>query len=189
MILLVDCGYKFIHRLEDLIDQYVDLKTVSIFDIDESSIDENIKGIIISSAHLSVHESNTDNYQKKIDLLLKLELPILGIGVGHHFLGLCFQALPAYQPYINELVEIGLIEETSLFDKLPPDLELMEDHAGTISIPQNFKLLASSDSSINEAMMHTTKPIYGVQFIPELSGNYGAIIIENFVNISLQTKG
>ena len=64
----------------------------------------------------------------------------------------------------------------------------MEDHVGTISIPADFQLLASSDQSINESMTHRTKPFYGVQFIPELSGNYGAIVIENFVNISLKYK-
>ena len=35
-------------------------------------------------------------------------------------------------------------------------------------------------------MQHKELPIFGVQFLPERSGNQGAIIIENFVNISLR---
>lgn len=186
MVLIIDCGYKYIHRLEDLVDQYIDFKTIAIFDFEIDQIPEGTKGIIISNAQVSVHETNTENYQVKIKPIFDLNLPVLGIGVGHHLLGLCFDALTAYQPYTNELTEVGIFEDIPLFDKLPQDVSLMEDHAGTISIPPSFKLLASSDRSINEAMKHNDKPFYGVQFIPELSGNYGAIVIENFVNISVK---
>lgn len=186
MVLIIDCGYKYIYRLEDLVDQYIDFKTIAIFDFEKDQLPPETKGIIISNAQVSVHETNTENYQEKIKSIFDLDLPVLGIGVGHHLLGLCFDALTAYQPYTNELTEIGIIEDTPIFDKLPQDVGLMEDHAGTISIPHNFKLLASSDRSINEAMKHNDKPFYGVQFIPELSGNYGAIVIENFVNISIR---
>lgn len=186
MVLIIDCGYKYIYRLEDLVDQYIDYKTIAIFDFEINQIPEDTKGIIITNAQVSVHESNTDNYQEKIKPIFELDIPVLGIGFGHHLLGLCFDALPAYQPYTNELTDIGIIEDTSIFDKLPQDIGLMEDHAGTISIPPSFKLLASSDRSINEAMRHNEKPFYGIQFIPELSGNYGAIVIENFVNISMK---
>lgn len=188
MVLIIDCGYKYIYRLEDLVDQYIDFQTIAIFDFEPSQIPEEIKGIIISNAQVSVHETNTDNYQSKIKPIFNLEIPILGIGFGHHLLGLCFDSLTAYQPYTNDLTEISIIEESPIFDKLPQDVGLMEDHAGTISIPANFKLLASSDHSINEAMKHNIKPFYGIQFIPELSGNYGAIVIENFVNISIKYK-
>ena len=186
MVLIIDCGYKYIYRLEDLVDQYMDYKTIAIFDFEKDQIPAETKGIIISNAQVSVHETNTENYQQKIKCIFELDIPILGIGFGHHLLGLSFNALAAFQPYSNDLTEIGIIEDTPLFDKLPLDISLMEDHAGTISIPQNFKLLASSDRSINEAMKHKDKPYYGVQFIPELSGNYGAIVIENFVNISMR---
>jgi GMP synthase (glutamine-hydrolysing) len=186
MVLIIDCGYKYIYRLEDLVDQYIDFQTIAIFDFELNKIPEGVKGIILSNAQVSVHETNTDNYQDKIKAIFDLDLPILGIGFGHHLLGLCFDALTAYQPYTNDLAEIGIIGDSPIFDKLPQDVGLMEDHAGTISIPPNFELLASSDSSINEAMSHNTKPFYGVQFIPELSGNYGAIVIENFVNISVR---
>jgi GMP synthase (glutamine-hydrolysing) len=187
MILLIDCGYSAIDSLKELIDQYIDVHRISIYDVDLAEIKElSPAGIVISSAQLSVHEIDTISYQDQIKKLLELELPILGIGIGHHLIGLCFGAQTAYEPYKNESIEIGILGDDPLFDKLPIDLELIEDHAGTISIPPGFELLASSDVSINEAMKKKDNPIYGVQFIPELSGNYGAIIMDNFVNISIQ---
>ena len=187
MILIVDCGYTSIYKLEDLVDQFSDYKTVSIYDIDFEEIQKlNPKGAIISHAHISINETNVDKYIEKIQAVLKLEIPVLGIGVGHHLLGVYFGALPAYEPYRNELVEIGILETDGLFDKLPNEVELIKDNAGTISIPPGFQLLASSDYSINEAMKKNDKPLYGVQFIPVVSGNLGAVIMDNFVNISLK---
>jgi GMP synthase (glutamine-hydrolysing) len=62
----------------------------------------------------------------------------------------------------------------------------MEDHCEAISIPANFIHVAVSDACVNEAMMHQTKSLFGVQFHPEVSGNHGRVIIENFVHICQQ---
>ena len=187
MILIVDCGYTSIYKLEDLVDQYSDYKTISIYDIEFEKIQRlDLKGVVISHAHISINETNVEKYIEKIQAVLKLDIPVLGIGVGHHLLGVCFEARPSYEPYRNELIEIGILETEDLFDKLPDEIQLIKDNAGTISIPPGFQLLASSDYSINEAMKKNDKPIYGVQFLPEVSGNFGAVIMDNFVNICLR---
>ncbi|WP_107037828.1 glutamine amidotransferase-related protein [Brumimicrobium mesophilum] len=186
MILIVDCGYSSIYKLEDLVDQYSDFKTISIYDITLKEIQKlDLKGAIISHAHLSINETNVEKYIEKIEEVFKLEIPVLGIGVGHHLLGVCFNARPAYEPYRNELVDIGILQTEGIFDKLPNEVQLIKDNAGTISIPPGFQLLASSDYSINEAMKKHDKPIYGVQFLLEVSGNFGAVIMDNFVNICM----
>jgi GMP synthase (glutamine-hydrolysing) len=66
---------------------------------------------------------------------------------------------------------------------------MMEDHCESISLPKGFKLLAVSDACVNEAMCHASKPWMGVQFHPEVSGNQGTLLIENFVNLCLKNKG
>ncbi|MFN6084633.1 MAG: glutamine amidotransferase-related protein [Fluviicola sp.] len=50
-------------------------------------------------------------------------------------------------------------------------------------MPKDFLLVGVSDSCINEAMMHESKPLFGVQFHPEVSGNMGAILFQNFVQL------
>ncbi|MDX1652733.1 MAG: hypothetical protein R3277_09585 [Brumimicrobium sp.] len=187
MILIIDCGYKYINRLENLVYAYDDFQTVSVMDVLAQDMEEK-QGLIITGTQISVHETNVDHYIEKFRIFLDSDLPILATGVGHHFVGISFGALTAYQPYVNDLVEMSLLEDDPLFAKLPSEINMMEDHAGTISIPADFQLLASSDLSINEAMRHKTKNIYGIQFLPELSGNQGAIVIENFVDISHNHK-
>jgi len=60
---------------------------------------------------------------------------------------------------------------------------MMEDHCECISLPPNFELIATSDACVNEAMAHPAKSIMGMQFHPEVSGNFGAILIENFIGL------
>lgn len=184
MILIIDVGYTAIYKLEDLVDQYIDFKTIPIFDINIEELKElKPKGIIISHAHFSIHEQDYSKFTEVLQPLLELNLPMLGIGVGQHLLGVCYGASPGYAPYRHDLVEIGILEDDELLDKLPDVFEMIKDNAGTVSIPPKFKLLANSDYSINEVMRKEDAPVYGVQFLLENSGNYGGIIMDNFVNI------
>jgi GMP synthase (glutamine-hydrolysing) len=181
MILIIDIGYQQIHRLSESIGFLDDFEVVPVYDFNEAYL-QKIKpnSIIISHGSIAVNDSNTDRYLKQLEVLKELKIPILGIGAGHHLLGLLFDAQPSYFPYTNTSIIVGLINETEpLFDKLPLEFEVIIDHA------PGFELLASSDSCINEAMKHASLPYYGVQFLPERSGNLGAILLENFVNISL----
>ena len=188
MILIIDIGYQQIYRLTESIDFLDDFKVVPVYDLKEDEVKTiNPDGIIISHGSISVNDSNTDRYIEKLKLLKESNIPILGIGAGHHLLGILFNALPSYFPYTNDAILIGIIDETEpLFDKLPLEFEVIIDQGSAISVPPGFQLLASSDSSINEAMKHASLPYYGVQFLPERSGNFGAILLENFVNISLE---
>lgn len=186
MILVIDIGYQQIYRLTETIDLYDDYQKVSLYDFSAETIDElNPTAIIISHGALAVNDQSTDQYEKQLEPLKTCNIPVLGIGAGHHLLGLLFDAQSVYAPYVNDMITVGIIEiEDPLFNKLPLDIEVSTDHSCSISIPPSFELLASSDGSINEVMKHKDLPLYGVQFLPERSGNYGALIIENFVEIS-----
>jgi anthranilate/para-aminobenzoate synthase component II len=57
-----------------------------------------------------------------------------------------------------------------------------------IKMPEAFNILAKSGDTI-EAVKHTTKPLYGFQFHPEviMDGNEGTEIFRNILR-SLQNK-
>jgi GMP synthase (glutamine-hydrolysing) len=190
MILVIDIGYQQIYRLTDTIDLYDDFKVVSLYDFSQDALEEfKPQAVIISHGPITVNDTSVQNYLDQLAPLKKCGIPILGIGVGHHLLGLLFHSQAVFAPYINDIITVGVIEiDDPLFNKLPLDIEVSTDHSSSISIPPGFLLLASSDGSINEVMKHKEKPIYGVQFLPERSGNYGAIIIENFVEISSRSR-
>jgi GMP synthase (glutamine-hydrolysing) len=38
-------------------------------------------------------------------------------------------------------------------------------------------------------MQHLSMPIFGVQFHPEVSGNLGSVVIENFIKLTQKNEG
>lgn len=187
MLLIIDCGYKYIQALTELVDQYMDFEVISLLDINPKDISK-FDGVIVSSAQITVNNISIVQHLEKLSFIKTCDLPVLGIGVGHHLIGALYDGFPSYQPYSNDFIGISVLKDHKIFDKLPYEIEMLVDHAGTISIPPNFELLASSDASINEAMSHNSEPIIGIQFLPEKSGNHGSIIIENFVNLVSEYK-
>jgi len=83
----------------------------------------------------------------------------------------------------RDLQEIEFLHKDPLFARMPSVTQMMEDHCEAISIPPNFTLMAISDACVNEGMKHNEKNLYGVQFHPEVSGNMGSVLIENFTRI------
>lgn len=184
MILIVDCGSQKVPYIEEQVDQLCDFKTVSLFDSTKENLSEYV-GVVISGAPILITEVDTQPYLNALSWVKDSPIPVLGICFGHQMLGMLHGALPSRQREDRDWQVIESLLESPLFDKLPAEFEMMQDHCECISIPPGFDLIASSDACINEAMQHKNKALYGVQFHPEVSGNTGHILMENFVNICL----
>jgi len=183
MLGVIDIGYKNCKQFLQQIDEIIEVECVSIFDFKASDL-KKWTGIIITNGQLSVYDQDISPYLEKLAPLKTANIPLLGLGAGHHLVGVLFEAIRSYQIYTVGFQQISVLEDSPLFDRLPDEVEVYSDHVGTISIPPHFKLIASSDKSINEAMEHMVLPVFGVQCSPDLSGNHGIIILENFVHFT-----
>ena len=182
MILIINCGSQKTPFISDIIDEFMDVETISLDDF-SPTITEKYKGIIISGAPLLITEIDINTYIEKFNFILNTELPILGICFGHQIIGLVHGAFGSRMKEDRDWQTIEIFDECPIFNKLPSEIEMMEDHCESISIPPKFKSIGSSDFCVNEAMAHQTKKIFGVQFHPEVSGNHGRVIFENFTHI------
>jgi GMP synthase (glutamine-hydrolysing) len=165
-----------------MVDEFVDFSILPMLDFKLEDLEGKI-GVIISGAPLLITEQNIDPYLSKIAWIKESNIPVLGICFGHQLIGLLYGAIGSKMREDRSWQEIEIIEESPLFNRLPDCFEMMEDHCEHISIPPEFKLMAASDACINECMQHEKKSIYGVQFHPEVSGNFGNILLENFFYI------
>ena len=182
MIYILDCGSsktKFIHQM---VDEYMECKTIPFFDFKNTHLTDAI-GVIISGAPILITEENMGPYLEASEWIKEVSIPLLGICFGHQLIGLQFGSLANKMKEDRDFQEIEVFEESRLFFRLPRVIEMQEDHCEFITVPQHFKLLASSDCCFNEAMEHKDKPIFSVQFHPEVSGNYGNILMENFLKV------
>ncbi|XOV68101.1 MAG: gamma-glutamyl-gamma-aminobutyrate hydrolase family protein [Fluviicola sp.] len=180
MILVLNAGSPQAQYIANIVDNEMDVRIIPLLDATPKDFEE-IKGIIVSHGSLSITAMDTTPYLSVLKWAVESKLPILGISLGHQLLGMYFGAQASMMKHDSGWKVVEAFEESMLFERLPTEVEMMKSHYETISVPQGFKLIAASDACVNEAMQHESKPYFGVQFQPEISGNHGAIVIENFV--------
>jgi GMP synthase (glutamine-hydrolysing) len=80
-------------------------------------------------------------------------------------------------------VEVQVLKEDEILRGLPPKFKTWASHMDqVIELPQGFEVLARSNVCEIEAMKHLTRPLYGVQWHPEVvHTDYGAQLLDNFI--------
>ncbi len=120
------------------------------------------------------------------DYLEHAAYPILGICAGHQFMALHFggSAPPAEVPEFGR-TEVTVKDPGDLFVGLPRKLVVWESHNDEVTeAPAGFQTLASSDTCPVQAMQAEDRPLYGLQFHPEVEHTqFGARIFENFLKV------
>ena len=112
--------------------------------------------------------------------------PILGICVGHQFLAVHFGGMagrakiPEYGP-----AEITILRDHPLFAGFSRKFIGWESHNDEVKSAPGFILLASSENCEYQAMAHEKRPIFGVQFHPEVEHTQnGTKLFENFLRFA-----
>jgi len=142
--------------------------------------------ILTGSSALLSKPRTRELFQPEMDLVRKAKYPLLGICYGHQIIGSAFEApMRDLGQMLRGYEKVGVVKRHPLFDGLPSDLVVAESHRQELTqVPDGFQLLAQSMTSKVEAMVHRSKPIYGVQFHPELSNDehpHGRIILQNLL--------
>lgn len=148
------------------------------------SFDPSLKGIILSGSPFSVNESQAP----QIDIAaLIAQVPVLGICYGAQLTAKCFGGAVAK----SDKREYGraqlLIESDDPFVKgLDKTTQVWMSHSDSIkSLPNGFDLLATTESIPVAAFRKNgtdTKPLYGVQFHPEVYHSVqGKLLLRNFL--------
>lgn len=183
-IAIIDCGSQKTPYIFECVDEFIDSEIIPLFDATRERMQE-FDGVIISGAPILLSEIDPTRYLIQFSWVRSWEKPLLGICFGHQILGMLHGAEVSRMTEDRDWQTIEAFVDCPLFDKLPNEVQMMEDHCETISIPAKFQLVGSSDACINEVMQHTTNPWYGVQFHPEVSGNHGKTLIGNFCELVL----
>lgn len=185
-VYVVDNGGQWTHRewrvLRDLeIDTKIIPNTTSLPELSDMDLD----GLVLSGGSPRV-ETEIMKLGNTGDYLTNIEIPILGICVGYHFMAIHFggSAGPGKTGEFGK-VEITVDDHDDLFFGLPDKFQAWESHNDEIKkLPENFIRLAHSDICEVQSFKHLTKPFYGVQFHPEVEHTeYGYDIFKNFLKV------
>lgn len=185
-IYVVDNGGQWTHR-EWRVLRYLDVDTQII--PNTTSIKElqelNLNGLVLSGGAPRVG-SEIPKLGITGEYLDNLKLPILGICVGFHFMALYYggSAGPASAGEFGK-VEVTIDKHNDLFFGLPDKFQAWESHNDEVKVlPAGFINLAHSETCQVQAFKHESKPLFGVQFHPEVEHTeFGNEIFINFLKV------
>ena len=116
----------------------------------------------------------------------KAEVPILGICAGMQFMSEHFGGTlgPADSPEFSS-VELHITDHDGLFKGIPDDITVWASHNDEVKVPpKDFIVTAYSPSCKVEAVRHVSRPLFGVQYHPEVEhSEYGEELFQNFLAI------
>ncbi len=146
-------------------------------------------GIILSGGPKSVYDTSAPRRWRD---LVALNIPILGICYGMQLLVLGHDGdvtASKHHEYGSASVEADLTSR--LFRDLEKNEPVWMSHGDHVTtIPDGWYQTATSDSGIVAAVEHGEKPLFGVQFHPEVTQTQaGSKIIRNFIYLICGAKG
>jgi len=187
MLLIIDNQSAFIKKFKR---QYLSEQDFDYVFFDHNqpitlSAKSKISGIILSGGKGNPYEPL--NLTTNFVALNSFKVPVIGFCLGHEIIA------ALYRGRIKRLSEYHGRKEFITIDK-PEDpifegiesekVSLVKRHQFHVSVlPDEFESLASSETTPNEIIKHKSRPIYGFQAHPEVSGGDGIKMVENFLKI------
>ncbi len=137
-----------------------------------------------------------------IEVIHNAPQPMLGVCGGHQLIASAFGArvdlmgrLEPGEGYAGAKRERGFFEveavaengEPGLFKNLPQRFTVWHSHFDEVKeLPKDFHRTAFNDTCAIQAMQHDERPLFGVQFHPELFTDehpQGGRLLENFLRL------
>ena len=181
-ILVLDFGSQYTQLIARRIRESNVYSEILPWDIKEEKIRSlNPKGIILSGGPDSV----TNSYTPRIpQIVFDLEIPILGICYGMQTLAeqMGGQVISADHKEFGHS-ELQITKDCILFHGLDKSLNVWMSHGDQVQdLPDDFELVASTATAPIAVMQHESKPIYALQFHPEVTHTEdGQNVLNNYL--------
>lgn len=159
----------------------------------------NPSHIILSGQSDPWDKYSEDSLAGVFEVIRKCKQPLLGVCGGHQQIAIAFGStvdlmgrLEPGEGYEGAKRERGYspIEvetRNGIFRGLPKTVTVWHSHFDEVKdLPPDFRLTATNETCKIQAMEHTKRPVFGVQFHPELFDEThpeGRQILENFLDL------
>jgi len=185
-ILVLDFGGQYCHLIGRRIREHGVYSEIVPHDIKPEEIKLlsekfNLKGLIFSGGPASVYEPKAPRPDPHI---LDLKLPVLGLCYGHQLIAQTVggKVEPAEQKEYG-IAYVTIDKPAGVLKGLGRKERVWMSHGDTVfSIPAEFEALAHTENCPVAAFRHKEKPIYGLQWHPEvIHTENGTQMLRNFI--------
>ena len=164
----------------------MELVVAEALERDGSGLSREIDGVIVSGSQKMVGDGEAE--AGLLAFLANNRRPLLGICYGHQALARAF-GCRVIRDAVKHLgdEDIFLNKTDPLFSAFPPVFKMSESHEEIVvrnyDLEKEFMVLAESRHGLVEAIRHRERPLLGVQFHPEKSGDLGVRLLANFLRM------
>jgi len=185
-ILVLDFGGQYCHLIGRRVREHQVYSEIVPHDITPKEIETlherfNVKGLILSGGPLSVYEKNSPKCSPEI---LDLNIPILGLCYGHQLIAYICGGNVKLGKKKEFGVTYAIIDKPlGVLKGLGKREKIWMSHSDTVfALPEEFEVLAHTENSPVAAFKHKEKPIYGLQWHPEVvHTENGTKMLKNFI--------
>lgn len=185
-ILVLDFGGQYCHLIGRRIRENSVYSEIVPHDITPEEIAKigekfNVKGMVLSGGPSSVYETNAPRLDSRI---LQMGLPILGLCYGHQIIAqLSKGTVDSACCKEYGTAEVIVDKPVGVLKGLGGEEKVWMSHGDTVStMPAEFEVLAHTENCPVAAFRHKQKPIYGLQWHPEvIHTENGALMLRNFI--------
>jgi GMP synthase (glutamine-hydrolysing) len=149
--------------------------------VEESKEKFNVKGLILSGGPASVYEKDAPRFDPA---LFNLNLPILGLCYGHQLIAQMVGG--KVEPSMRREYGIASVivdHRAGVLKGLGKEERVWMSHGDTVfTLPNDYEVLAHSENTPVAAFRNKEKPIYGLQWHPEVvHTESGTQMLHNFL--------
>ncbi len=186
VILVLDFGGQYTHLISRNIRENSVYSEIAPHDTPFDTIkglirNWNVKGIVLSGGPDSVYDKDAPMLDPKI---LELGIPVLGLCYGHQLIahlsnGKVEKMLRKEygETYITINNSTGILAGLQRMERV-----WMSHGDAVLNMPSDYEVLASSENTPVAAFRNRNRPIYGLQFHPEVvHTEKGSQILRNFI--------
>jgi len=158
----------------------------------------NPSHIILSGQSHPWDQYSPESLAGVFEVIKKSDKPLLGVCGGHQQMALAFGSkvdlmarLESGVGYEGAKRERGYFpiktSSNGIFKDLPDEITVWHSHFDEVkTLPKGFQVTAANENCAIQAMQHTSRPAFGVQFHPELFDEEhpdGRKVVENFLSL------
>ncbi len=185
-ILVLDFGGQYCHLIGRRVREQNVYSEIVPHDITPQEIKAvskklNIKGLILSGGPASVYEKNAPKLNPAI---LNLNLPVLGLCYGHQLIAQIIRGgVETAERREYGLATVVIDRPVGVLMGMAEKEKVWMSHGDTVfKLPRNYEILAHSENTPVAAFRHSKKPIYGLQWHPEVvHTQHGTQVLHNFL--------
>ncbi len=185
-ILVLDLGGQYCHLIarrirEQQVYSEIIQCNVTPKDIETLNKKMNVKGLVLSGGPSSVYMKNSPKIDSRI---LDLNIPILGLCYGHQLIAyLSHGKVNRGKKREYGITYVTLDKPVGVLKNLNQREKVWMSHEDMVfELPEEYEILAHSDSCPIAAYRHKKRQIYGLQWHPEvIHTDNGTQILKNYI--------